>query len=476
LHLPPHPSAIWRFLFSEKCAFHLNPGLDDANARGALTSKEITTMKKKFTSAFFLAAFALFAGTSALYANNPVIGIIDSVSRDSAYYPWHHVKGWACAYGLPNSIGVHVYAGGPAGVGQYVTSTTANLASDQYVAAACGSNGTAYRFSIALDGFLAAHYGKSLYIHGISPNGGPNYLLSNSGSFTFPDGISATVFGHLMRIRTRPAMAGAITSLTWKGKEFVNSDDHGRNFQMAAQFNGHYECYNPTEGGSLSDGGANSPSTSQVTKYTISAPNLFYTNTYAAFWLRPGEGQFAPVWGNCNSPGKAAVNTTWLSNYIFYKTITAGHVLQNVIKVYTAVYIPEAVNEAAIESFVGLMNNADFPKVMLYNIANGTATVVDPNGQTWVNSPIILASNDNQYAFGIYNRQLIAPNNPTLGVGHFRWNLIPEYGVNAWSSVFNFGATAGPYSRSFNNYLVIGTLQDVLNSMATVHNNPSSFP
>jgi hypothetical protein len=438
-------------------------------------------MKSKFTSALFLATFALFTGTSSLYASNPVIGIIDGVSRDSMYNPYHHVSGWACAYGLPNSIAVHVYAGGPAGTGQFVTAVTANATSDQYVAAACGSTGTAYRFSIPLDSFLPAHYGKTIYIHGISPNGGPNSLIGNSGSFTFPDGISATVFGDLMRIRTRPSMGGAMSSLTWRGKEFINSDDHGRNFQIAAAFNGHYECYNPTEGGSLSDGGANSPSTSQVFKYAIPATNMFYTGSYPAFWLRPGEGQFAPVWGNCNSPGKAAVNTTWLSNYLFYKTITAGYVLQNVIKVDTSMYIPEAVNEAAIESLVGLMNSANFPKVMTYDVTNGTATTVDnpnvyPYGQTWINRPVILASNDNQYALGLYNRPLNPLNNPTLSVGHFRWNKVPEYGVNAWSSVFNFGATGGPYNRYFTNYLVIGTLQDVLNSMATIHSNTSSFP
>src|SRR5690242_16936202 len=47
--------------------------------------------------------------------------------------------------------------------------------------------------------------------------------------------------------------AGAIDSLTWNGREFINAYDHGRELQSAVQFNGAVECLNPTEAGSLDD-------------------------------------------------------------------------------------------------------------------------------------------------------------------------------------------------------------------------------
>jgi hypothetical protein len=216
-------------------------------------------------------------------------------------------------------------------------------------------------------------------------------------------------------------------------------------------------------------------STSQVYTYSIPAADEFFTGSYPAFWLRPGEGQFAPVWGNCNSPGKPASNTTALSNYLFYKIVKVGYLgLQNVIKIDTSMYIPEGVSSASIESFVGAMNSADFPQVMTYDVVNKTANTVDdpnayPYGQTWVNKPLIFASSDGQYALGIYNRELIQSSNSNLSIGHYRWNEVPEYGVNTWSSVFDFGATSGSYNRYFTNYLIIGTLQDVLDTMDTLH-------
>ena len=40
--------------------------------------------------------------------------------------------------------------------------------------------------------------------------------------------------------------SGAIDSLVWNNKEFINAWDHGRELQMAVT-TGHGECYNPTE-------------------------------------------------------------------------------------------------------------------------------------------------------------------------------------------------------------------------------------
>ena len=66
-------------------------------------------------------------------------------------------------------------------------------------------------------------------------------------------------------ITTRPRVAGAIHSLTWNGKEFIDSFDHGRQLQSAANFDcgGRFtpETFNPTEAGSRRNGaGATSSS------------------------------------------------------------------------------------------------------------------------------------------------------------------------------------------------------------------------
>jgi hypothetical protein len=78
--------------------------------------------------------------------------------------------------------------------------------------------------------------------------------------------ISAQVKGHTLTIASSPAFAGAISSLTWKDKEFIDRRDHGRELQSAASFDGLGECFNPTEAGSAADG-ADSTSTSKLLNF-----------------------------------------------------------------------------------------------------------------------------------------------------------------------------------------------------------------
>jgi len=59
-------------------------------------------------------------------------------------------------------------------------------------------------------------------------------------------------------ITTTARLAGAIHSLTWNGKEFIDSADHGRQLQSASNFDAGSaftsETFNPTEAGSMHDG------------------------------------------------------------------------------------------------------------------------------------------------------------------------------------------------------------------------------
>ena len=47
---------------------------------------------------------------------------------------------------------------------------------------------------------------------------------------------------------------GAVDSLVWKDKEFINNWDHGRQLQSAMTVQNYGECWNPTEAGGRSDG------------------------------------------------------------------------------------------------------------------------------------------------------------------------------------------------------------------------------
>jgi RHS repeat-associated protein len=111
-----------------------------------------------------------------------VKGYIDGVTSDNGA-----VTGWACATTLDDSIDVHMYVGGAAGVGTLAWAGTANQSSGADVASACEAGGSHYRFSIPLTTALRQQFSrKTIYIHGISPVGGSNAQIDRSGLFRVP--------------------------------------------------------------------------------------------------------------------------------------------------------------------------------------------------------------------------------------------------------------------------------------------------
>ncbi len=111
-----------------------------------------------------------------------IIGYIDGI-----YSGGEKLHGWACSRGLEQQVTVHLYLGGPVGTGTFYGSYAANSASEPAVAQACGNNGTAYRFYIPITTEMRNAFGdEGMYVHGISPVGQANNLLTNSGIFFVP--------------------------------------------------------------------------------------------------------------------------------------------------------------------------------------------------------------------------------------------------------------------------------------------------
>src|SRR5437868_1079783 len=62
------------------------------------------------------------------------------------------------------------------------------------------------------------------------------------------------VFGQPLTVSTSNQFGGAVSSIKWNGKEYINNYDHGRQLQVNMQFFNRYCCYNPYEAGSFDDG------------------------------------------------------------------------------------------------------------------------------------------------------------------------------------------------------------------------------
>src|SRR6476620_7096505 len=81
------------------------------------------------------------------------------------------------------------------------------------------------------------------------------------------------VLGKTLTVGSSNQFAGAVSSIKWGGKEFINNWDHGRQLSPNYQFFNRFICYNPYETGSLEDG--KSPtSTSKLLSLSASANQL----------------------------------------------------------------------------------------------------------------------------------------------------------------------------------------------------------
>ncbi|MCF7816483.1 MAG: hypothetical protein K9M54_01275 [Kiritimatiellales bacterium] len=263
-------------------------------------------------------------------------------------------------------------------------------------------------------------------------------------------------------ITTTDRLAGAIHSLTWGGKEFIDSHDHGRQLQSAASFNcgesGEFwaERYNPTEAGSRKDG-LGETSTSKLLRFRADGADL-RTVTQMAFWLAPGE----------KSSGRPALNTTVLSEHLVAKHVHIGHkALPNVIEYEVTYAVPagEMHTYAQFEALTGYMP-PEFNRFWKVLPESGTLEVLD-EGPGEQNCPIILATEDGSHAMGIFSPDQPSPEYKQAGYGRFNFK---NEKVVKWNCVFRVQDDKGVASGKYNYrmFVPVGTLEDVRASIGSL--------
>lgn len=258
--------------------------------------------------------------------------------------------------------------------------------------------------------------------------------------------ISSNFNNSQITIRTSNRTAGAISSITWNGQEFVDSTDHGRELQTALSLDGLGECYNPTEAGSADDGTGNT--TSSMLEAISAAGNHLTTKTNMAFWGKPGgePGLGCPA-------NNTKYNTTILSNFILTKDVTIGFLDQpNIIKYNATITVPEYHDIAGYEVATGYMPQV-FNRFYAYQghkLVDVTDQIILGNGKAY-DAPVIIATADGKYAMGAYAK----------GFTMSLWNF---GSVSKWScDTGDTDVTEGNYSYTC--YIPMGSLQDVVNSL-----------
>lgn len=257
-------------------------------------------------------------------------------------------------------------------------------------------------------------------------------------------------------ITTTARLAGAIHSLTWNGKEFINSTDHGRQLQSATNLDCGTpitgETYNPTEAGSRDDG-AGPLSSSKLLSSSAQGAEL-KTTIQMAFWLKPGE----------KSGGQPAKNTTVLSDHLVTKRVHIGHKdLPNVIEYDATFTIPkEHHTQCVVEALTGYMP-PEFKNFYKRDPATGELSPVD-DGPGEQPRPLVFATENGSHAMGIF-----APENQPRGpekAGYGRFRFINEKVVK-WNCVYRIHNKDGikPGDYLYHMFVIIGTLDDVKSSL-----------
>jgi hypothetical protein len=272
--------------------------------------------------------------------------------------------------------------------------------------------------------------------------------------------IRSPAGGSEIVITTTSRVAGAIHSITWNGQEFINSFDHGRQLQSAANFDCGTkftsETFNPTEAGSRRDGAGKS-STSRLLHMTATRDAL-QTSTQMAFWLAPDE----------KSAGHIAKNEKTRSNHLLTKRVQIGYDgLPNVIeyKVTFSVPIGNKHTYAQFEAVTGYMP-PKFRKFWKFNSESGK---LDPlsDGPGEQSQPVVFSTESGSHAMDVISPDQPSPGYQQAGYERFRF---PQRKVVKWNCVFRIRdlESVKPGDYPFRMFVVVGDLKAVTKSLRTL--------
>jgi len=260
-------------------------------------------------------------------------------------------------------------------------------------------------------------------------------------------------------ITTTARVAGAIHSVRWGGREFIDSHDHGRQLQSAVNLDadGTFfdETFNPTEAGSQHDG-LGPKSSSQLLWLAASGRDLA-TVTQMAFWLRPGQ----------DSQGHPARNQTVLSNHVLQKQVRIGtDGFEHAIRYDVRFTIPpgEPHTRSTFEALTGYMPPA-FHHYFTLSASGSLETLSDGPGEQ--PHPVVFSTADGSHAMGVWSPDRCHTTGRPAAYGRF-WFEAAQ--VAKWNCVFREQATDGavlePGAYRYLLWVAVGTRKQVQTTLS----------
>ncbi len=309
------------------------------------------------------------------------------------------------------------------------------------------------------------------YIYeGIVGYGFPRYGLSCETNYSLSGGG--------VTIKANEQAGGAISELTWNGKQFVNNYDYGRQIQIAFNFTNTVEYDNPTEAGSIygCPGIVAAP-------YAQGSPILYVTSTGSTLKTKTHPLQWIPEnWGGDIDRPVMWKGTIEKEVTLNYDTSYPAHV----IKWVSILNVPagDVTGEGAWELVTAYLTS-DFDKLYTFDAKNNVLTdktSIVPNnacyGAPGVTVPgdadykpdsggVINATANGNYALAAYRTRtngynffahckiLNSQGGGKYGPDTTKWTVIDRDSIPGVKAGINTGTA----------YLIVGTLDDVVDTM-----------
>lgn len=267
--------------------------------------------------------------------------------------------------------------------------------------------------------------------------------------------------GQIVISASTDRFAGAIESLTYRGVQYVDIADHGRQIQSAIQLDNLGECLNPNEAGSEADGAKFT--SSSVLLSISSSNNVLTTLTRAAYWLAPGQ-QYPTACSPATSISSAQ-NTTVLSNYRIGRTTRFfGPSIPNLLLMDTTFTVPENRSAASVEGLTGYLPPS-FTTFLTYDRSQRRLTKLFANSSNQqTTTPIIVSLPNGSSAMGVMSNSI--PNTTSSNAAYYAYFYFGGSQATAkWSCVFGEQNLTANSTYTYSCPIAVGTVDEVVNAM-----------
>ena len=267
------------------------------------------------------------------------------------------------------------------------------------------------------------------------------------------------VNGAWLVLKSRGDYAGAISSLSYGGREYLDGTEHGYLLQGAVQYDGGAECLNPTQAGSRTDPPGRS--SSRLLQAEM-GPAIYRTTTQMAYWTPPGR--------SCtDAAGRRSLswNDRVLSDAIYSQRLTPNYRGRwNAILDHVTLVTGRRHRQVGFEAVTGYMPTS-FDT--FYDFDPDTHRL-KPDADLLAHSaerpePLVVATRDGRQAMAVLSLQ----DGATAYYAGFH-NLK----VSKWSLVFHWPEGLAPGRHVVDSVIIIGARDQVAATLAALYTSDAA--